>query len=84
VRRLSRIFCRRISGIYQVYAYPARGILDFDGGIFLTGIGLKYCVGRQSDARLRSKDARKKPGFDCRKGKKIDLELEVQYELSGM
>ena len=33
---------------------------------------------------LRSKDAREKAGFDCHKRKKIDLELEVQYELSGM
>jgi hypothetical protein len=33
---------------------------------------------------LRTKDARKKPGFDCHTGNKVDLELEVQYELSGM
>jgi len=41
------------------------------------GIGFEFRVGWQSDAR-------KKPCFDCHKGKKIDLELEVQYELSGM
>jgi hypothetical protein len=45
-----RVRCKQISGIYQVYTYPAGGILDFEGGIFLTGIGLEFRAGWQSDA----------------------------------